>query len=130
MQHPSVQILHTGGHYPGLVEDYLRSQGAPVTTHELPADSFQTLDDPERCLPRELGQADVVIAIALPPGIVTALPHSLADTQCRALLVPIEDPAWVRPGLERQLQGLCKAAGIAHAVLCASWGWRGHWGLL
>ena len=116
MQLPSVQILHTGGHYPALVEEHLRSQGAPVTTHQLSADSFQTLDDPEQYLPRELGEADVVIAIALPPGLITALPPFLADTRCRALLVPVEDPTWVRPGLERQLQGLCKAAGMECAV--------------
>ncbi len=116
MQPLSVQILHTGGHYPELVEQHLRSQGAPVTAYELSADAFEALDDPQRALPPELGAADVVIAIALPPGLITALPPLLADTQGRALLVPVEDPAWVRAGLERQLQGLCKTAGLECAV--------------
>jgi len=116
MAHPSVAILHTGGHYPRLVEEYLRSQGAEVTAYELSVDPAEAVDDPQQYLPPKLGETEVLIAVALPAGIITALPRLLTGTNCRALIVPVEDPGWVRPGLERQLHGMCKEVGIECAV--------------
>jgi hypothetical protein len=116
MEPISVQILHTGGHYPAFVEEYLRSQGALVDSLVVAADSSRAVDHPEECLPSNLGQADVVIAIALPAPLLSALPGLLAQTTCRALLVPVEDPAWLRPGPALQLERACQAAGLECAV--------------
>lgn len=112
----SVEILHTGGRYPELVEEHLRAQGAPVTAHLLAPEGAEALDRPEEALPSGVGQAEVVIAIALPSGVLTALPEVLAQGGGKALLVPIEDPEWVGPGLARQLQRLCQEAGIEFAA--------------
>lgn len=112
----SVTILHSGGHYPELVEEYLSREGGPVTSAQVRVDDFEAIDSAASVLPSGFDQAEVLIAIALPDGILAALPPLLADTPCRALLVPVEDPSWVRPGLERQLQGLCRSAGLECAV--------------
>jgi hypothetical protein len=112
----SLEILHTGGRYPELVEEHLRSQGGEVTSCQLSATAPQAVDRPEECLPPGLGQADLVIAIALPSGLLAALPGVLSQAGGKALLVPIEDPEWVQPGLARQLQQLCQEAGLEFAA--------------
>jgi hypothetical protein len=108
----AVEILHTGGHYPAMVEEHLRAQGAPVASYQVPADCFEAVDHPEAYLPPELGQAAVLIAVALPAALLTALPKRLADTNCRALIVPVEDPSWLRPGPALLLERACQAAGL------------------
>ncbi len=112
----SVEILHTGGRYPELVEEHLRAQRAQVTAHPLSGEPREALDRPEEALPAGLGQADVLIAIALPSGVLTALPGVVARGGGKALLAPIEDPEWVGPGLARQLQRLCQEAGLEFAA--------------
>ena len=112
----SVEIVHTGGHYPALIEEHLREQGAPVVSYLVAGDCAEAVDHPEQCLPPELGQAEVVIAIALPSTLLGALPGLLSGTQCRALVVPVEDPSWLRPGPALQLERACQAAGLECAV--------------
>ena len=116
MEPVSVEILHSGGPYPRLVEEYLASQGAPVTSVEASGDWLKSLEEEKAALPAGLGQANVLIAIALPPTVLAELPRLLAGTKCRALLVPVEDPNWVRPGLAMQVQRLCTEAGLEGAV--------------
>ena len=112
----AVQILHTGGHYPRMLEEYLHDQGAPVQAYEVAADCPEAVDHPRECLPAELGQAEVVIAIGLPAPLLTALPELLAGTTCRALVVPVEDPRALRPGPALALERACQAAGLECAI--------------
>jgi hypothetical protein len=112
----AVHILHTGGHFPRLLGEYLRNQGAPVEAFEVPADCPEGVDHPAECLPAQLGQAEVVIAIGLPAPLLTALPELLAGTGCRALVVPVEDQRTLRPGPAMQLERACQAAGLECAI--------------
>jgi hypothetical protein len=116
MEPISVQILHTGGYYPRMLEEYLHDQGAPIRSYLVPADSPEAVDEPEQCLPAELGQAEVVIAVGLPAPLLTALPGLLAGTACRALLAPVEDPGALRPGPALALERACAAAGLECAI--------------
>ncbi len=116
MEPISVQILHTGGHYPGFVEEYLRSRGAPVESRLVSGEAAQAVDEPEACLPETLGEADVVIAVALPAPLLAALPELLAEKRCQALIIPVEDPAWLRPGPALQLERACQGLGLECAV--------------
>jgi len=116
MEPVSVEILRTGGHYPSLLEEHLQSQGAPVTSQLLSGDAEDAVDEPERWLPGELSGAEVVIAIALPAGVLAALPGRLANTHGKALLIPIECPTWAQPGLVLQVQRLCQKAGLEFAA--------------
>jgi hypothetical protein len=112
----TVEILHSGGLYPRLVAEYLQSRGGSVLSYAIEADPLQASEEAERQLPAGIGRAEVMIAIALPAGLLTALPRVLAGTRCRAFLVPIEDPAWVRPGLAMQLARLCREMGLESAT--------------
>jgi hypothetical protein len=54
----------------------------------------------------------VVIAIHIHQDLLVELPELMAAHGGKALLVPIEDPDWARPGLVRQVGELCRARGI------------------
>ncbi|MCX7597580.1 MAG: DUF166 family protein, partial [Armatimonadetes bacterium] len=58
------------------------------------------------------GHADVVIAVHIHQDLLVELPELMARNGGRALIVPIEDPGWARPGLVRQVSELCRARGI------------------
>lgn len=116
MAEMSVQILHTGGHYPRYVEGFLKIQGARVESLEISDDEDAALDNAPEILPESVGDCDVLIAIHVPPGILRALPEILADRPCRAVIIPVEDPDWVRPGLQRQMEHLLGQEGIECAV--------------
>lgn len=80
--------------------------------HVLPAALPMIIDDPEEYLPSDAGHADVVIAIHIHQDLLVELPHLMARNGGRALIVPIEDPGWARPGLVRQVSEICRAKGV------------------
>jgi hypothetical protein len=116
MAEMSVQILHTGGHYRRYVEGFLKTRGARVESLEISDDENVALDDAPEILPESVGECDILIAIAVPPGVLRALPEILSDAPCRGLIIPVEDPNWVRPGLQRQMERLCGEQDIECAV--------------
>jgi len=108
-----VEVLHTGGRFQELVREYLSSRaGAEVTALRLPDDLPLILDDARKFMPEAAGVGPVVIAIALHADLLGELPRLMAERGGTALLVPQEDPSWVRPGLIRDLSQACQARGI------------------
>ncbi|MCX7597366.1 MAG: DUF166 family protein, partial [Armatimonadetes bacterium] len=97
----NVEIYHVGGLYAQRVVEYLRSRGGTVEEHSLPATLPVIIDDPEEYLPADAGHADVVIAVHIHQDLLVELPELMARNGGRALIVPIEDPGWARPGLVR-----------------------------
>jgi len=108
----SIELYHTSGLYAQRVAEYLRSRGGKVDEHELPESLPLVIDEPDEYLPKEAGHADVVIAVHIHQDLLVELPDLMARNGGRALLVPIEDPGWARPGLVRQVGELCRARGI------------------
>ena len=73
------------------------------------------VDEPERLLP-EIPNCDLVVAIALHPDLMLSLPEVLASKGVKALITPVEDPAWLSPGLRRQLERICMELGLEYAA--------------
>lgn len=108
-----VEILHTGGRYQELVREYLgESLGEQVKARQLPDRLPLIVDNARDFIPEEAGTSSVVIAIELHGDLLLELPHLMAERGGRALLVPQEDPSWVRPGLINQITETCQARGI------------------
>lgn len=62
------------------------------------------LDEPERCLPKRIPKSDLVLSIGLPAGVSSILPLIVEKANAKALLVPISNPAWIPPGLQKQIE--------------------------
>jgi len=103
----SIHILHTSGHFWQRLAEHLQSAGGEVSVSEVPEQLPMMVDYPREFLPEETGQADVTIAVHLHHDLLAELPTLLSEGGGRALIVPIENPNWVRPGLVRQISGDC-----------------------
>ncbi len=103
----SVHILHTPGHFWLRLAAHLQSVSEEVSVNEVPEQLPMMVDYPREFLPEETGQADVTIAVHLHHDLLAELPALIGEREGRALIVPIENPNWVRPGLMRQIIGDC-----------------------
>lgn len=64
----------------------------------------EILDDPERHLPKDMPKCDLILSLGLPAGMISALPVVAKKTDAKAVITPIDDPMWVRLGLQRQIE--------------------------
>lgn len=108
----SIEVHHPGGLYADRLVAHFRGFGAEVAPYLLPRDLPLIVDEPEEHLPPEAGRADVVIAVNMHQDLLVALPGLLAARGGRALIVPLEDPNWARPGLVRQVTDQCRRRGL------------------
>ena len=109
-----VEIVHTGGRWPELIRNHFEARvpGGIAAEYRLPDRLPLMLDDPAEFIPPQLGQAEVVLAIHLHPEILVEIPHAVKGKTTRALIAPIEDPSWIKPGLQRQVEAACEEVGI------------------
>lgn len=73
------------------------------------------IDYPEEYLPAALPAADLLIALGEHPGVAELLPDMARLCGARAALVPIDNSAWLPPGLARQLAGWLSDLGVPAA---------------
>lgn len=108
-----VEVLHIGGRFQEVVREYLSDRaGEQVKALQLPDRLPLIVDDARDFIPEEAGSSAVVIAVNLHGDLLLELPHLMAERGGKALLVPQEDPFWVRPGLINQATAVCQAKGI------------------
>ena len=109
-----VEILHTGGRWPELIRKHFEARvpGGILAEYQLPDRLPLMLDDPAEFIPPQLGAAEVILAVHLHPEILVEIPHAVNGKATRALIAPIEDPTWIKPGLQRQVEAACERAGI------------------
>ena len=112
----SVHILHTSGHFWQRLAEHLQSAGGEVSVIEVPEQLPMIVDYPREFLPKEAGQADVTIAVHLHHDLLAELPALLSEGAGQALIVPVENPNWVRPGLMRQVSQDCDKFGVEVAL--------------
>ena len=111
-----VEVVHVGGRYAERVIEHLSamSPGA-VTAFLVPRALPPVLDDPAEFLPAGLGRAEIVVAINIHPELLLEIPERATGGTLRALIAPIEDPSWIKPGLQRQVTLACARHGIESA---------------
>lgn len=73
------------------------------------------LDDPEEYLPAVMEEAELVLALGESPSAMQLVPEVVRKAGAKAVIVPIDDRAWLPPGLERQLKKELAALGVGHA---------------
>lgn len=111
-----VEIVHEGGRYFERVLAHLTKMSpGNVDAYQLPRSLPPVLDDAAEYLPAELGAGDVIIAINIHPELLLEIPNMVGGGSTRALLAPIEDPSWIKPGLQRQVTQACAANDMESA---------------
>lgn len=74
------------------------------------------IDYPEEYLPGSFEPADLILSFAEHKGVAELLPEIAAMSGGRAVLVAVDNQAWLPPGLERQLHGWLAAMNVACAT--------------
>jgi hypothetical protein len=111
-----VEVVHIGGRYAQRVIAHL-SEMSPgnVDAYQVASALPMVLDDAAEYLPAQLGSGEVIVAINLHPELLLEIPSAVRGRSVRALIAPIEDPNWIKPGLQRQVTQACANAGIESA---------------
>ncbi len=63
------------------------------------------IDDPTEFLPEQLPETDLILSFAEHRGAAELLPEIAAQSGAKAVLVAVDDDAWLPRGLENQLHG-------------------------
>lgn len=106
------------GHYGQRMVDNIRSRGPAdwtIETFRPPAALPIIVDDPEEFLPASLPQVDLLLALIENPSTAQLLPSIARSSGAKAVLCPIDNSAWVPPGLKNQLQRELGDLGIESA---------------
>lgn len=74
------------------------------------------IDDPEDFLPEELPQVDLILSFAEHKGVAELLPDMAQMSGAKAVLVAVDNEAWLPKGLARQLQDWLAQIQVACAT--------------
>ncbi|MFB0501255.1 MAG: DUF166 domain-containing protein [Candidatus Bathyarchaeia archaeon] len=72
--------------------------------HEFEPPPADILDNPEKYLPKSMLECDLILSLGLPSSLQYTLPIIAKETKAKAVIAPIDNPNWIRPGLRRQIQ--------------------------
>jgi hypothetical protein len=104
------------GVYGRRIAAHIEQRSVPgwlLTTWELPTVLPPVIDYPEEFLPTHLPPADLLLALGEHPGVAELLPDIARLCGAFAAIVPVDNVAWLPPGLMRQLAGWLAAQGVA-----------------
>ncbi len=108
-----IEIVHTGGRYAERVVKCLSSLApGEVEAYLVPHVFTAALEDAADSLPTGLGSGEVIVAINLPAELLLTIPPLVGGAGVGALVVPIEDPGWIKPGVQRQVEQACREQGM------------------
>lgn len=89
-----------------------RPSGWEIASWEAPPFLPPVIDYPEDYLPEALPAADLVLSLGEHPGVAELLPEIVQLTGARAVIAPIDNVAWLPPGLMNQLAGWLGDLGV------------------
>jgi len=81
--------------------------------HFVDVPSTKMIEDPERFIDEmNLPEADILLLVAIHHDLLASADYMAKVTRAKAVIVPIEDPTWVPPGLREQVRESLNKAGI------------------
>ncbi|MBS7635207.1 DUF166 domain-containing protein [Candidatus Bathyarchaeota archaeon] len=83
--------------------------------HRVSANLPAFIEEPRIFLPENMPECDVLIAVALHPDILLAIPQAAQESNAKAVIVPIEDKRWCPPGVREQMKKKLDEIGIEYA---------------
>ena len=73
------------------------------------------IEDPEDYLPKSIPQVDFIIVVGIHQDLLSGLPEYLKGKNIKAVIIPVENPKWVQPGLQVQVLEAFEKYGIQAA---------------
>lgn len=70
------------------------------------------VEDVNEFLPSEVPLADLVVNLSEEPGVLEVIPEVVKRAKAKALLIPVDNRAWVPPGLVRQVEKVLGREGV------------------
>ncbi len=104
------------GEYGRRIVTNIREWGPPNWTIEMweaPPVLPPVIDYPEDFLPEELPPADLILSLGEHPGVAELLPEIAQLSGARAAIAPIDNVAWLPPGLMNQVARWLADLGVA-----------------
>jgi len=86
-----------------------------VKVHEFKETLPVVIDDPEEYVPKDCPESDIILSLCENPSIIQLLPAIAKKTGAKAVIVAVDNPAWVPLGLQRQIEGELAQIGVASA---------------
>lgn len=71
------------------------------------------VDYPEDFVPESLPHADLILALHEHKSVAELIPEVAERTKARAVIAPVDNVAWLPPGLANQLRGWLARMGVA-----------------
>jgi hypothetical protein len=110
-----ILALHQG-HYGERIVEHIKKSATKdwvleviVPPRALPA----IIDDPEDFLPSDIPQADLLLALSESPETAQLVPAIARLSGVRAVIMPVDNSAWLPIGLKNQLQRELAGMGVA-----------------
>ncbi len=75
-----------------------------IETVTLPPRLPMVIDEPEDFLPSDVTSAELLLALIGSDGAAQLVPALAKLCGARAVIVPVDDPAWLPPGLQNQIE--------------------------
>ena len=75
-----------------------------IETLEITSSLPTMIEEPSEFLPQDIPQADLVISLGEHPGVAELLPEIVKAAGARAVIAPVDNRAWLPPGLAKQVE--------------------------
>jgi len=83
-----------------------------IETLEIASSLPLMMEDPAAFLPGNIPEADLVISLGEHPGVAELLPAIVKASGARAVIAPVDNRAWLPPGLAQQLEKALQKMGV------------------
>lgn len=108
-------LILTQGHYGERIAENIR-KCAPETwvveTITIPRILPMVVDEPEEFLPSDIPEADLLLALSESTGMAQLVPAIAAVSRAKAVIMPVDNSAWLPLGLKNQLQREIAERGV------------------
>jgi len=75
-----------------------------IETLEITSSLPTMMEDPSEFLPQDIPKADLVISLGEKAGVAELLPAIVKAAEAHAVIVPVDNRAWLLPGLAKQVE--------------------------
>lgn len=96
--------------------EHLKSHAESIYFYEDLSENLpEFIEEPLDFLPKGLPEVDFVLVVGIHPDLLVGLPEYFEGKNVKAVIIPIENPKWVSPGLQKQVLEEFEQKGIQAA---------------